>query len=66
VWFPREADGEIFTQVLSKAKRVHRQARRQLLPDRFLGTETPPPAVIWDDPDGRIGYKLPRAATQGP
>ena len=66
VWFPSDADGEIFPQVVRKAKRVQRQARRQLLPDMFLGTGTPPPAVIWDDPDGRAGYRLPRAAAQGP
>ena len=66
LWFPADADGEILAEVAMKAKGVQVKARRQLLPDAFHHMDPVPPTVIWDDPDGRAGYRLPRAAAEGP
>jgi hypothetical protein len=66
-WFPCETDSRVFDQLLRAAKRLNRHARRHELPERFLRLGlSAVPAVIWDDPEGREGYKLPRAPAQGP
>jgi hypothetical protein len=66
VWFNSDANGDLLTKVTGKVRFVRVDRRRHLLPDRVAHIAPAPPALIWDDPDGRAGYKLPRAAVQGP
>lgn len=66
LWFPRHAPDDAFIKAIDSARNVEANARRQELPNQFLDMSPVVPAVIWDDPDGRAGYRLPRALAQSP
>jgi hypothetical protein len=68
IWFPGEPSESAAGRIRDAAAVVPHAARRHKLPD-FLppAAEAYRPAVIWDDPDGREGFQIPRPVPpQGP
>jgi hypothetical protein len=59
IWFPDGIQDSAVRQIDNAIRGMPDTARRDAIPDNLPDFSKNPPAVIWDDPDGRRGILLP-------